>query len=106
MNQEMDKESLLIYLNDLRTMEAIIYECQEKTKQIDMEFNDKKKSLSNSIEKKPIEPSLAQIQLGYNWGNPTVIKKGGIFFIILGIFSFLFLLLFTDLRKLMRELML
>lgn len=64
MNNEIDREAMLIYLNDLRTMETIIHEDDKKTLELNEKTENKKaehqKVLNDFLRKKksvPLKPS-------------------------------------------------
>lgn len=65
MNNEIDREAMLIYLNDLRTMETIIHEDDKKTLELNEKTENKKaehqKVLNDFLRKKksvPLKPSI------------------------------------------------
>ena len=65
MNNEIDRDSMLIYLNDLRTMETIIHEDDKKTLELNEKTENKKaehqKVLNDFLRKKksvPLKPSI------------------------------------------------
>ena len=79
MNHEISRESLLIYLEDLRTLETIVHESNKRKPQIEPEFCQKKEKLLNSIgepryvpfhephclsEEKPISKSIFGVIIG------------------------------------------
>lgn len=91
MSDAIDRESLLIYLNDLRTMETIVYESEKKINEMDEKINTERNILIEYERKfKPEEPMLALSQLdsGLNsWNNPGSVKTCGIVMIVLGVLA-------------------
>lgn len=63
MSQEISREALLIYLEDLRTFETIVYESDKKKRQIESEFCQKKEELLDSIGEKPILGAIPSWQV-------------------------------------------
>ena len=60
MNNELDREALLIYLNDLRTMETIVHEdnkklksLEEKTNTYEKEFDTVNSEMRTQLRNKP-----------------------------------------------------
>lgn len=53
MNNELDREALLIYLDDLRTMETILHEDDNKIKDINEKEDSLKSDYSSFEMKKP-----------------------------------------------------
>lgn len=49
MNNEIDREALLIYLNDLRVMETIVHEDNKKISQINYNQNELRNDYYNFI---------------------------------------------------------
>lgn len=47
MGEIIDRESMLIYLNDLRVMESIIHQSNQKLDEINSELYARKRSLEN-----------------------------------------------------------
>lgn len=61
MNNEIDREALLIYLNDLRVMETIVHEDNKKISQINYNQNELRNDYYNFYTTKPIEPELTPL---------------------------------------------
>ncbi|MDE6656956.1 MAG: hypothetical protein K2J88_00025, partial [Oscillospiraceae bacterium] len=53
MNHEISRESLLIYLEDLRTLETIVHESDKKKTRIEPEFCQEKDRLLYSVGEEP-----------------------------------------------------
>lgn len=88
MADEISREALLIYLDNIRTLETIIHESDRKTIEINDEISKKKNIIMQRLETKPSVPSLPLSELddGFNsWKNPQTVKVSGIMIIILGI---------------------
>lgn len=100
MNNEIDRDSMLIYLNDLRTMETIIHEDDKKTLELNEKTENKKaehqKVLNDFSRKKnsaPSKPSKEIVDNGMSLGTILMI-----FFTILvwGGFFILYIMLSSD----------
>ncbi len=88
MASEINREALLIYLDNIRTLETIIQESDKKTIEINDEISKKKNLIMQNLEAKPHKPLLQSSELddGFNsWKNPQAVKVSGIMIIILGI---------------------
>lgn len=58
MKDELDRESLLIYLNDLRTMETIVYESEKTSNRIIKTKELEKSFLAQSTSTPPLKPDI------------------------------------------------
>lgn len=93
MNNEIDREAMLIYLNDLRTMETIIHEDDKKTLELNEKTENKKaehqKVLNDFSRKKnsaPSKPSKKIVDNGMSLGTMlmiffTILAWGGFFIV-------------------------
>ena len=80
MNNEIDREAMLIYLNDLRTMETITHEDDKKTYELNKKNKKRKaehKKVVNDFSQKknsaPSKPSKEIVDDGMSFGTKLMI---------------------------------
>lgn len=80
MNNEIDRDSMLIYLNDLRTMETIIHEDDKKTYELNKKTENRKaehKKVVNDFSQKknsaPSKPSKEMVDDSMSFGTELMI---------------------------------
>lgn len=91
MKDELDRESLLIYLNDLRIMETIIHESDEKIKQLNASKLEQKESYNIECrsDPEPLPPKEPCVPVKRKLSRNSILSFiGGLAFICGAIFSF------------------